>query len=238
MRKNIILIFSFLAVFQACKKTATFQQEKIYDYSYFPTKTGVWRTYQVTEINIDKPSNVFDTLQYFILHRYEGYYVDATNDSMLIMRRFFKKNDNEKWQKLNSWYAGIKENKAIQVEENIKYVKQIYPLELGKHWNGNIYNHSDTLNKFLYKIIALDTSLRVNNKRFDSVLIVNQRNFSSAVEKYFYEERYAKHIGLIEKQEVNIYSEQIGTTPIEKRVSKGRFFTMTIIDFGNIGIVN
>lgn len=232
MRKNIIFIFSFLVAFQSCKKTTVFPKEKIYDYSYFPTKTDVWKTYQVTEINIDKPSNVFDTLQYFILHRYEGYYVDATNDSMLIIRRFLKKNGHEKWQKLNSWYAGIKENKAIQVEENIKYVKQNYPLELGKHWNGNIYNHSDTLNKFLYKIVALDTSLRINNKGFDSVLIINQRNFSSAVEKYFYEEKYAKHIGLIEKQEVDIYSEQIEATPIETRVSKGRILRMKIVDFG------
>lgn len=232
MKKSVIIVFLFFVTTQACKKIVILPEQKTFDYSYFPIKNGAWKIFQVTEINIDNPSNVFDTLEYFILHRYEEYYVDATKDSMLIISRFYRKNSEEKWKKINRWYAGIKENKAIQVEENIKYVKQNYPLELHKQWNGNVYNHSDTLNKFVYKIVALDTSTRVNNKNFDSVLIVNQRNFSSAVEKYFYQESYAKHIGLIKKQEINIYSERIESIPIEERISKGRIFTMKIIDFG------
>ncbi len=34
------------------------------DYSYFPIDTGRWITYDVEEITIDKPSELYDTVRY------------------------------------------------------------------------------------------------------------------------------------------------------------------------------
>lgn len=234
MKKNIVFLFLFVILANACKETNTLPKQNNFDYGYFPTKSGRWVEYKVKELNIDKDINVFDTTNYFIRYQYGGIYVDATKDTMQLVKRFYRKKSTDEWKKLNTWYAGIKENKAIQVEENIKYVKLYFPLVLDKTWNGNIYNHTDTLKEFLYKIVNLDVAETINNLTFDSVVTVKQRDFVSEVEKYFYQEKYAKHVGLIKKQAVSIYSKDINSNvPIEERITKGTARYISIVAYGN-----
>jgi hypothetical protein len=108
-------------------------------------------------------------------------------------------------------------------------------LTVGKHWDGNAYNRTDTLKLYTYKIISLDEPFQLNHLNFDSVIYISQKTESTAISKLDFYERYAKHIGLVQKQEINIHSENLDdiSVPIEKRVTQGYFFYQNLIGYGS-----
>jgi len=232
MRIATLTSLLLLVTFLACNKIDTSQTEFVYDYSYFPIDSGAWREYQVLQINIDQPLGIYDTVEYYLLEQVSGVYIDAANDTLREIKRFYKDSVHHNWKILNTWYAGILTNKAIQVEENIKYIKQKYPLKLGATWNSNAYNHTDTLNEFSCKVVQIDLPEVVNKIAFDSVLKVSYREFLSNIDKYSYYEKFAKGVGLIEKEAISIYSEDPDISiPIEHRAKIATIYKLKITDY-------
>ena len=100
-------------------------------------------------------------------------------------------------------------------------------------WNGNAYNRIDTLEKYPYKITSLNIPESINNLLFDSVLTVTQKEFVSLIDKQHFYEKYAYGVGLIEKQQVDIFSDDPDNTiPIENRVNKGTQYFQKITGYG------
>ncbi len=218
----------------ACQETDLEPIPVVYNYSYFPMDSGAWREFEVTTIVIDKPSNVFDTSRYYLLERWAGWTLGASYDSVMKLERFTKIAPNQSWNILSVWQSSILNQEAIQVEENIRYVKLNFPVQLNKEWNGNRYNRLDTLNKYNYKIKTIDTPYSMNNLLFDSVLTVVQKEKSSAIDKIYFEEKFAVGIGLIEKVQTDVYSKDVDqTVPIEERITKGMIYHQKLIGYGN-----
>lgn len=233
MRFSGCLFIIILVLFVSCDDVDTTQNPLVYDYGYFPVDSGNWHEYSVLSINIDKAIDVYDTSNYYLREQVGGIFVDAANDTMLLLNRYYKDSLHKDWQLLSAWYLGVVRNEAVEVEENIKYIKQKFPLELNKTWNGNAYNRTDTLGEFMYTVSAIDEPDVVNALSFEKVLTITQREFTSAVEKYLFYEKYAYGIGLIKKEMVDIYSEDVDLSiPIEDRVTKGTMYYQEIIDYG------
>ena len=115
-------------------------------------------------------------------------------------------------------------NQAHKVEENIRYVKLVFPLKINLKWNGNAYNTNETQ---LYYIKELDS--RWNN--FEKTCLVIQKEKESLVDKYYQTERYAKNVGLIEKIDIKIEQAYvIQGVPIEQRIKRGEIYRQTIIN--------
>lgn len=234
MRTAAVITFLLLFTIVACDKIDTSENPYVYDYSYFPIDSGNWREYEVLEINVDEPLGIFDTIQYFLLEQVAGIYIDAANDTLNELKRFYKDSLHHNWQTFNTWYVGIVGNEALQIEENIKYIKQKYPLKLGLNWNGNAYNHTDTLGQFSYKVVQIDIPEAINTINFDSVLKVSQWEHLDNLYKYSYFEKYAKGIGLIEKEAITIKSQEPPdiSVPIEHRVKTGSIYKLKITNYG------
>ncbi len=233
--KTTLSIFAilFTLLFFACNEVNTTQTTYDYDYGYFPIDSGAWREYSVTSINIDLPLDIFDTSNYFLREEFSSIFIDATNDTLRELHRYYKDSMHHSWTILSVWYAGSKGSEIIQVEENIKFIKQKHPLKLDKTWNGNAYNRLDTINEYNYTITQIDLPETINNIYFDSVLKVSQREYLlSDIDKYSYYEKYAYEIGLIEKEEVSITQAYVDIgIPIEERVIKGTMYYMKIINY-------
>ena len=203
-----------------------------YDTHYFPLDSGSWRIYQVTQITIDTPVNLFDTLNYELKEVNSGYFTDAANDSMMKIERFIRLSTDESWSPVSVWSAGVIDHKAIQVEDNEKYVKINFPAELDKTWDGDAYNRLDTLKMYSYTITSLNEPDVINLSAFDSVLVVNQKDDLTLINKLFYQEKYAYGVGMVERTRVDIYSEFPDSRPIERRVTKGTMYYQKISSYG------
>jgi hypothetical protein len=235
MKFNRILIVVFAIIFlENCQETDTSYIPFVPDYSYFPLDSGAWREFQVQTINIDEPSAIYDTFNYYLREVFIGKYIDNSGDTLTKIERFTRSSTSENWTPANTWLAIIKDNMAIQTEENTRYIKLRFPVELDKEWDGNAYNRTDTLKKFkTYTIESIDVPLVLNSILFDSVLTVLQRNELTNISKIVFFEKYAKHIGMVQKQEIDIYSEEVDlNTPIEKRVTRGTFYYANLISYG------
>jgi hypothetical protein len=236
MTKKLFYIFLIFIVWNGCNETDIEPVPTIYDYSYFPMDSLSWREFEVTFIEIDKPSNRYDTTQYFLLEKWAGIVLNATGDSMVQLERYKRLDPNQTWNILSIWQAGIASQQAIQVEENIRYVKLNFPLFLNKSWDGNKYNRLDTSKIYDFKIILMDGVYTNKNISLDSVLTVVQKNKSTEIDKLYFDEKYAPGVGLIEKQQTNIYSgrdDYDPTVPIENRITKGTLYTQKLTGYGN-----
>jgi len=230
---RVLLLGTLVMVlgFVQCSKPDTDSIAYRYDYNYFPVDSGNWRVYKVVQITVDSISNLYDTLKYELKEINSGYYTDAANDSMIKIDRFIRATSDQLWSPVSIWTAGIIDHKAIQIENNNKFVKINFPVSLNKTWDGDAFNRLDTLKQYQYTITSVDEPEVINSNAFDLVLVVTQKNDLSAVDELFFEERYAYGVGLVEKTQIDIYSEY-DPRPIEQRVTKGTFYYQKISSYG------
>lgn len=67
MSKFLTIALIFLtAVFAACTTEETQDNDVFFGHEYFPIEHGNAMIYKITDIYIDKPSNIYDTSIYYI----------------------------------------------------------------------------------------------------------------------------------------------------------------------------
>lgn len=217
--RTFILILLILTVFSCKKETIIPNQQTTFDFSYFPLTEGHTVVMKVTDINIDAPSEVYDTSIYFYKYKIDSAYTDLEGDTAFYLIR-------EKYLDLTGfvdetdvWSAKLKNNEAIVTEENISFIKIKFPVQKNQYWNGNKYNNLD-FKDFTITNISSDTV--INTLSFDKVITIIQEADSSLIHKKIIEEKYAKNIGLIYKCHKDINSQSIiPNIPIESRITRG-----------------
>jgi hypothetical protein len=220
----MVIAFTF-----SCKNTKESVKIKT-DYSYFPLIIGNWITYNVTEITIDAISNYYDTTNYQIKELCESVFTDNSGNLCYRIERYKRINETSPWQIKNVWVSKLFNNEAIKTEENFSYVKILFPAEINKTWNGNVYNTGDYLG---YIISGINNKENINNMFFDSVLTVIQQDDENLLEKHYSVEKYVKHTGLAYRQNINIESMFIiPGEPYYKRIKSGTIYLQQIIGNG------
>lgn len=177
MKNNTIIFFLLLlTIFLAnCKKEN--KAPETIDYSYFPLKINHEVEYKVTKIKIDAPVNVYDTQVYYLKEKIDSFYFDETGNKIFRIERY-KRNNFSNWEISDAWMAQIVNNQAHKVEENIRYVKMVFPLKLQLKWDGNALN---TLEKQIYTVDKLHETW----KQYDSTCLIVQQNKESLIDKYY-----------------------------------------------------
>ena len=233
--KQLTSILILLALLAACDKSDSYQLppvEKI-ECQYFPLDSGAWRDFDVAEIKIDEPIALFDTQQYIVRELFGGIFIDNAGDTLRQIERFRRTNESEKWQRMNTWLAYVNGTEVIQIEENTRIIKMKLPLTVGKQWNGNAYNRTDTLQKYHFTVDSIDCPAVVGRFKFDSALTISQKNELTAISKVLFAERYAAGIGMVEKIQIDIYSDTYAPNiDIENRITQGTMVHHTLIGFG------
>ena len=225
----LILLSILLVFFLSCKKENPEQDNISKGMNYFPLEQGKYIIYEITEITIDKPSEYYDTVIYYIKELTESIYIDNQSEQAYRIERYIRYNETDEWNIHQVWSSKLTNISAQKVEENQRFVKIRFPVKIGLSWNGNIYNDLD-LKK--YEITDIHYSENINGFNFDSCLLVIQKNSESLIHKDLELEIYAWNIGMIYKEITNINSQEvIFDIPIEARITTGNIYTQKIIDF-------
>ncbi|MDD2635663.1 MAG: hypothetical protein PHW82_09220 [Bacteroidales bacterium] len=229
MNKYLLIFLIFIiTVFTACTDESSEQNDVFFGYNYFPLNTGEGMIYKITEINIDKPSNVFDTSVYFIREVIDIPLIDNENDTVYRIERYYRENENEKWIIHSVWTSKLTRLTAEKTEENQRFVKIRFPVKQNYTWNGNLYN--DLTNQD-YWISSYNTYFSQENFSFDSCLTVMHDSSQSLIHFNRAYEVYAYNIGLVYKEQTYINSQEvIFEIPIEERVTIGTVFMQELIE--------
>ncbi len=222
MRLGFITILT-LILFYACNEKENVAPTPI-DKSYYPMNVNDETVYFVEYINIDNPISLYDTQRYYLKERIESLYNDETGNPIYRIERYKRSDTLSDWILTDVWFSQYYQNQAHKVEENIRFVKLVFPVAKSLKWNGNAMN---TLEAQTYEIDTLDKPW----KNYDSTLVVIQQDNETMIDKYLDYERFAKHKGLVEKGYVHISQAYvIQNVPIENRIVRGEIYRQTVVE--------
>lgn len=215
--------------------------ENLYGYEYFPLGVGYTWEYQMDSIVFGGGSNVVTTS--FIQEKITELLSESGANKSYRIERRFKRNVADEWKLIDVWQVAVDGEKATKTEENLKFVKLVFPATKGKRWDGNLFFDStkeySVASNFLtiyldwrYKIEDVDISRTFNDIDYSSTMHVSHIDDESAVSKRFSEEFYAKDIGLVERS-MEIYGTQdVDTTKAWiDRATEGYQMSQKLISF-------
>jgi hypothetical protein len=228
----IAIIFIAFAIFIfSCKKD---KEVIVIDlgYNYFPDKKGTYVIYQVDSLFYNDFTSTIDTFQFQIKEKITENFNDLSNRATQRIERFYRQNSSQEWLIKDVWFANRTSNTAEKVEENIRFVKIVFPLKKETSWNGNRFNNLGEKN---YTLTKLNEPLILGSLNFDSTIYISQSADSNLIEKKMAYEIYAKNVGLVFKKELNITDKDSVinyTLPLELRANSGFDLTYRAIDYG------
>lgn len=191
---GLILFFAF----SSCKKDEVIHTAGP-SYQYAPTDTGMWILYDVdstyySAVTIPPATNY----KFQVLERIDSTYLDNQGRPTQILQRFRRDSTNGAWYPGTTiWNSTLTLSAYERVEENIRYVKLGFPINLNTTWNGNAYN---TIPEDIYGYDDIHVAYSIGSFNFDSTLIVTRGQPPNAIERKNGQEIFANHVGMIYKE--------------------------------------
>lgn len=191
--------FLFLTIWgilllNACKKDVFDRSKRENGTSYINQTIDYQFLYQVQEIIYDDFFNKIDTFNYQILEINDTFFYDNLDQTVMRIERYKRNNDSALWNYHETVSSRTDNYKYERNENNTKKVKLSFPITFETIWNANTFNSNNNTLVFYNEI-----NVRKNNDKnwYDSVLVIKSDPVFNSVGEKYYEEQYAKHIGLI-----------------------------------------
>ena len=230
------LLLVVLIGFTACNKSDEPPVDLKRD--YFPTDSGRYWIYDVDSILFDdfnEPNIFTDTLTSQILEVITAKFTDLQGQESCRVERYWRSNESAPWKLINVWSTTLTATSAERIEENLRFVKLVFPLSIGTKWNGNVFINVDQSLEYLedweYEITSLDEPATINELNFDKALTVLYQDWETEIDKKYGTEQYARNVGLIYK-EVLFLKKDFPKPWSEPR--SGFIVKMSIKEFGTI----
>ncbi|MEM7105463.1 MAG: hypothetical protein AAF502_20165 [Bacteroidota bacterium] len=242
----LVLVSSLMFWFTSCEEVTT-QLDIDFGYEYFPQETGKFIIYEADSVIYDQSGNstVIDTISFQVLERFMESFEDNSGQTVYRIERYERPTENDSWRPKDVWTSQINDLKAERVEENLRFIKLIFPAGPETDpWNGNVFLDETTVipiagesvvvfKNWLYEYVSKDEPYDINGMSFDSTLNVLQANEENLIELRYSQEIYAKGVGLIYKEMKILDTQCISLCEgqaWEQKAEKGFTFTMRVIE--------
>jgi hypothetical protein len=210
--KYLISIFAVLLFLISCEET-TENIDIDYGYDYYPVEIGKYIIYDVDSIVYDPSGSntLIDTTSYQAKEEIVDTTLDNEGRTVYIIHYSTRNDANEAWQLENVYTTVVTSEWVERTEENLRFVKLLFPQRIDDTWDGNRYFveenilltvRGETLELFKNwnsAIIDKGSSTTIGTLTFDDVLTIRHADNENLIEKRFVEEKYARTVGLIEK---------------------------------------
>ncbi|MDQ3393578.1 MAG: hypothetical protein M3512_05630 [Bacteroidota bacterium] len=231
MRNNIIIrVFVFLIAYVliSCSTENAAPNDNRLGFAFFPLKGGQYNIYAVEKTSY-KITGEIETTNYLLKEAVADSFLNETNTYTYLLHRSIKLNGND-WRLDSVWSARKTNHQAIIVENNIPYVKLIFPFSEKATWDGNRLN---TQVEEPYIMENINQPITLNNQTFDkAVTIVQKDNEDSIIFLERRKEIYAQDIGLIYKESAAIkYCAQVHCIG-KGQIDLGELFKQTFLESG------
>jgi hypothetical protein len=168
--------------------------------TYLPLTTGRFIIYDVTEERFSLTAAPVTTT-YQLKETVGASYSDVTGQPAFRLQRFRRANVQAAWQTDSLWTARLNSRMAIRTENGADFVKLVFPLTERLRWNGNQFNQfpDDT-----YEARKVNQPYTVGAQTFGETATVFQQNDSTLVSQDKRIEVYAREVGLVYKETVQL----------------------------------
>ena len=240
----------------ACKErqTETFDSGAAEQYAYFPLKIGKYIDYQVDSMVYDfgtGGSTVVDSSTTFVRELVADTLRDQTGQLLYTLERYERTAADQAWQLRHIGTAARTGSQAIFTENNLRYLKLIFPMDRRSEWNGNVWIDVDReieiagerirpFTNWQYEVDSIDIAAQVGTFAFDSTLLVTEADDINIIERRLSRVRYAKNIGLVWREQwildsqycnQNIPPADCETRPWELKAERGYILRQVVIAY-------
>lgn len=235
-------LFSLLII--CCKKESdTVGGDMGYD--FVPDDSGTYVIYKVDSMIFDDFNRSKRSSTIYLKEKVMDQFTDNLGRLAKRIERYYSDTlptSPTSWQIFNVYYMVKSSRNMERVEDNLRYVKMIFPNTTGEKWLGMKYiispppyiidSSNYRVNDWLYKI--QDRDLRYDNSFnvFDSTLTVFHIYDSSAINKTYSIEKYSRNIGLVYKEFWIVTGQTNIGLPWIDRAEKGFIIWQYAIDYG------
>lgn len=229
MRKSFGLIFLAIIICYSCSKKDEETVLPDLGHDYAGLVVGKYVVYNVDSFFYDDFDNSIDTSYYQIKEVVDSEFEDLEGEQAFKIIRYRKEIDSTNWVLIDVWNSKVTQTNFQKTEENIKFIKLIFPIGVNDTWNGNSMN---SIGIMPYEYTAIDQAETIGGIGLSTVLTVLQLDNVNLVEEYYHEEKYAKGVGMVYQKQVDISQKVFnsGTGLFER--SLGTDITMTLSSFG------
>ena len=220
---NTFLITLLFLVISCGDNVIEEPDESLYGYGYFPIDIGYTWEYQVDSVLIFQGGDSNITSSTFIQEKVTELISENNNEKIFKLERSYKHEIEEEWHLQDIWQVSMDNQKVTKTEENLKFIKLVFPAVKGKKWDGNSFfdsnkefsvgaNNIAVFQDWNYKVAEVGVTATVNDIEYPEVLVVSHIDEESAITKRFSEEIYANGVGLIERNMQIFDTQKLDTT--------------------------
>lgn len=226
---RLIPVFALLCCCTACSKREIEPpaQDPAAGQAYFPLQTGRFIEYAVDSLLFDFApggGTQRDSVRVYLREQVGESFLDASGALRFAVERYERSNPTDPWTLKNVWSAGRTTTQAVRTEDNLRFLRLVFPLTRATQWDGNLWIDEsvkisvagETIQPFInwsYNVKALDQPGAVGAFVFDSLLTVTEADYTSALERRWSEAQYAKNIGLVRREQWILDSQYCNNNP-------------------------
>jgi hypothetical protein len=231
-----ILFFSLLFIVWACTEQFDDTEPSIVETNFFPLETGNFRDYSVTE-RIYFTSTDVETRVYQIREEVgKEFQYNQVGSSSYELKRYSRIGSGDPWVLDSLWLSRIDRNpvvRSVQVENNVPFIKLVFPVAVGKSWDGNAMNNRSSETYEITEIIdnydplgslSLPQGVKVLQQDDDDELTIRDIRY----------EVYSPNIGMVHRYNETLKYCSRPECLGQKIVESGRFIEMKLIEHGKL----
>src|SRR5690349_21327957 len=121
--------FGLLLLFSACSKMADVQPNQL-GYDYFPLETGQYLLYDLTDVTYSLSAPPV-TAHYQVKETVKEVFTDLAGQESYRIERSIRSQITDPWELDSVWTARRTATNAIREENNVAFVKMVFPLREG-----------------------------------------------------------------------------------------------------------
>lgn len=215
--RNLIPILLLSIFFGACNRQTIEPLPTDLGMDYVSLESGHYIIYEVDSIVYNDFTQTVDTTHLQFKDEVGESFIDNEGRTAYIVNRTKRYNNADPWS-ADHTYSIFQDNFKFEWQENnLRFIKMVYPAKFNTRWYGNVYIASLTnsnlswLNDWEYEYENIDESFNTGYKNYQKTVVVSQLDSLDGIEgnpldpnsysAYSYgREVYAKNVGMIFKE--------------------------------------
>jgi hypothetical protein len=210
--------FIILLLISCTKEKANFILESVND--YFPLQVGKYITYDLDSTVVTNFSQELTIKHYQAQYRVDAEITDNLGRAAFRISRCLRTDSTQSW-KIDNVFTAVPTGKSIEfIEDNLRFIKLMMPIQEGFSWKGNRYlptypypmyqsTGTDATEDWDYIYDSIGVPLTINSTTIENTLKVTGIDDSAGdpilhPDEYAYKtysvEKYGKGIGLIYRE--------------------------------------